>query len=103
MMHIVRLPRWLFLLWSGLVYAWGILGYFGASWGNVCHRFWDGTQACYTTFLPALNASSFRFQAGPDVSALLIFTVCMALSCLLCWAVLSTKIERPLYWPACLL
>jgi len=103
MMHIVRLPRWLFLLWSGLVYTWGILGYFGASWGNVCHRFWDGAQACYTTFLPALNASSFRFQAGPDVSALLIFTVCMALSCLLCWAVLSTKIERPLYWPACLL
>jgi len=27
----------------------------------------------------------------------------MALSCLLCWAALSTKIERPLYWPACLL
>ena len=123
-MRTVRLPRWLFLLWFGLVYTWGILGYFGASWGNVCHRYWGVAQACYTTFFPAVNASSFRFQVagvakercgvtwchsapgiglGPDFPALLIFTVCMALCCLLCWVVLSTKIERRLYWLACLL
>lgn len=123
-MRTVRLPRWLFLLWFGLVYIWGILGYFGASWGTVCHRYWGVAQACYTTFLPAVNASSLRFQAagvakercgatlchsapgiglGPDFPALLIFSVCMALCCLLCWVVLSTKIERRLYWLACLL
>jgi two-component system, NarL family, sensor histidine kinase YdfH len=99
----VRLPRWLFLLWSVLVYAWGLLGYFGAGWGNDCHRIWGVAQACYTTFFPALNASSFQFKVGPDFSALLIFTVCMALPCFLCWVVLSTKIERRLYWLACLL
>jgi two-component system, NarL family, sensor histidine kinase YdfH len=99
----VRLARWLFLLWFGFVYTWGILGYFGAGWGNDCHRYWGVAQACFTTFFPALNASSFRFQAGPDFPALLIFTVCMVLCCLLCWVVLSTKIERPLYWLACLL
>jgi two-component system, NarL family, sensor histidine kinase YdfH len=102
-MRIVRLPRWLVLLWAGLVYTWGILGYFGAGWGNDCHRLSGGAQACYTTFFPALNASSFRFQAGPDFPALLIFTVCVALYCLLGWVVLSTKIERRLYWLACLL
>lgn len=103
MVRTVRLPRWLFLLWSGLVYIWGILGYFGAGWGTDCHRFWGVAQACYTTFFPALNASSFQFQVGPDFPALVIFTVCIALSCLLCWAVLSLKIERSRYWLACLL
>jgi two-component system, NarL family, sensor histidine kinase YdfH len=102
-MRIVRLLRWLFLLWSGLVYTWGILGYFGASWGTDCHRLAGGSQACYTTFFPALNASSFRLQAGGNFPALLIFTVCVALYCLLGWVVLSTKIERRLYWLACLL
>jgi hypothetical protein len=71
MVRTVRLPRWLFLLWSGLVYIWGILGYFGAGWGTDCHRFWGVAQACYTTFFPALNASSFQFQGGPDFPALL--------------------------------
>jgi len=103
MVRTVRLPRWLFLLWSGLVYFWGVLGYFGAGWGTDCHRFWGVAQACYTTFFPALNASSFQFQVGPDFSALLVFTVCVALSCLLCWVLLSTKIERRLFWLACLL
>src|SRR5260370_15250696 len=102
-MRIVRLPRWLFLLWAGLVYTWGILGYFGAGWGNDCHRLSGGAQACYTTFFPALGASSFRFQAGPDFPALLIFTVCVALYCLVGWVVLSTKVERRLYWLVCLL
>jgi two-component system, NarL family, sensor histidine kinase YdfH len=103
MKYIVRLPRWLFLLWFGFVYTWGILGYFGAGWGTDCHRYLGVAQACFTTFFPALNASSLRPQAGPDFPALLIFTVCVALCCLLCWVVLSTKIERRLYWLACLL
>ena len=102
-MRTVRLPRWLFLLWFGVVYTCGLLGYFGASWGNDCHRVSGGAQACYTTFFPALNASSFRFWVGPDFPALLIFTVCVALCCLLYCVVLSTKIEPRLYWLACLL
>jgi len=101
-MRTVRLPRWLFLLWSGLVYIWGLLGYFGAGEGNDCHLVGE-TRACYTAFFPALNASSFQFKVGPDIPALLIFTVCLALLCLLFWVVLSTKIERRLYWLACLL
>lgn len=102
-MRSVRLLRWLLFLWSGLVYFWGVLGYFGAGWGNVCDRYWGVGQACHDTFLPALNAASFQFKAGPDVSPLLIFSVCMALFCLLGWVVLSTKIERSHYWLACLL
>lgn len=102
-MRTVRLPRWLFLLWSGLVYTWGLLGYFGAGWGTDCHRLWGRAQACFSTFFPALNASSFQVKVGPDFSALLIFTVCIALFCLLCWVVLSMNIERRLYWLACLL
>jgi NarL family two-component system sensor histidine kinase YdfH len=101
-MRTLRLPRWLFLLWLGLVYIWGILGYFGAGEGNDCHLVGE-TRACYTAFFPALNASSFQFKVGPDFPALLIFTVCLALLCLLCWVVLSMKIERRLYWLACLL
>ncbi|HEY0753900.1 MAG TPA: histidine kinase [Ktedonobacteraceae bacterium] len=103
MTRTVRLPRWLFLLWSGLVYLWGILGYFGAGWGTDCHRIWGVAEACYTTFFPALNTSSFQFKLGPDLPALLIFTVCAALSCLLGQVVLALKIERQLYWLACLL
>ena len=102
-MRTVRLPRWLFLLWSGLVYARGLLGYFGAGWGTDCHRIEGVAQACFTTFFPAINASSFQFKVGLDFPALLIFTLCVALCCLLCWVVLSTKIERRLYWLACLL
>jgi two-component system, NarL family, sensor histidine kinase YdfH len=103
LMRPIRLLRWLLLLWSGLVYLWGILGYFGASWGNVCDRYWGVAQACHNTFLPRLNAASFQVKAGPDFPALLIFTVCVALFCLLGWVVLSTKIERSGYWLACLL
>jgi two-component system, NarL family, sensor histidine kinase YdfH len=103
MRHTIRLPRWLFLLWAGLVYLWGILGYFGAGWGTVCDRYWGVAQACHTAFFPALNAASFHIQAGPDFPALLIFTACIALFCFLCWVVLSMRIERSRYWLACLL
>jgi two-component system, NarL family, sensor histidine kinase YdfH len=102
-MPVVRVPRWLFLLWSGLVYTWGMLGYFGAGWGNVCDRYWGVAQACHTAFLPALKASSFQVKLGPDFPALLIFTACVALLGLLGWVVLSTKMERELYWLACVL
>src|SRR5215469_9932214 len=102
LMRTVRLARWLFLLWLGLVYLWGMLSYFGAGEGNDCHLVGE-TRACYTAFFPALNASSFQFKVGPDFPALSIFTVCIALYGLLCWVVLSTKIERRLYWLACLL
>ena len=103
MRRIILIPRWLFLFWSGLIYLWGILNYFGAGWGNTCHRIWGVAQACYTSFFPALNDSSFQFQVGPDFPAFLVFTVCIVLSCLLCWVVLSIEIERPLYWLTCLL
>jgi NarL family two-component system sensor histidine kinase YdfH len=97
------LSRWLFLLWAGLVYLWGILWYFGAGWGYVCDRYWGVAQACHTSFVPALNASSFQIKTGPDFPALLVFTVCIALFSLLGWVVLSTTIERRYYWLACLL
>src|SRR5579885_3032178 len=103
MMRTVRLPLWPFLLWSELAYVWGLLGYFGAGWGTDCHRLWGVAQACYNTFFPALNASSFQPGVGPDFSALLIFTVCVMLYCFLCSVALSMKIERRLYWLACLL
>lgn len=103
MLRTVRLPSFLWLLWAGLVYLWGILGYFGAGWGTVCDRYWGVGQACHTAFFPALNAASFQVKAGPDVSAFVTFTVCIMLWCLLCWVVLTMKIERPGYWLACLL
>jgi NarL family two-component system sensor histidine kinase YdfH len=95
--------RWLFLIWSGLVYLFGALGYFGAGWGNDCHTIWGVGTACYSTFFPALNASSIQLKAGPQFPALLVFSVCLALLCLLGWAVLSMKVERRRYWLACLL
>ncbi len=95
--------RWMFLIWSGLVVLFGALGYFGAGWGFVCHTFWGIGTACYSTFLPALRPSSFQVKLGPDFPSLLVFTVCMALFSLLCWAVLSMKLERRRYWLACLI
>lgn len=101
--HLVRLPRWLLFLGSGLIFLISLLGYFGTSAQHVCNIAKGKPDVCHTRFFPDLNTSSLQLRTGSDFSALFIFLLCGTLFCLICWVVLSTKIERRFYWLACLL